>query len=475
MKKVLIISFSLFILGACTKDITRFNEQTKRAESVPAETLFTNGLKNLNDLLASANVNVNVFRFTVQHWAATTYQDEPRYDFTTRAIPNGIWSRLYRNILANLNRSKQLMEADEQMDAAEKANKIAQVDMLQVYAYHLLTTTFGNVPYSAALDYDNVFPAYDDALTIYGDIIKRLQADVAALNSSANGISASQDLLYGGDVNAWKKFGNAMLMRMALIIADVDAAQAKTVFTTADAGAFTSAADNAEFKYLATTPNTNPIWVDLVQSGRQDMVAANTLLDKLKAMNDPRLTLYFRPNNNGDYIGGIVGSNNTFSTVAKPSDQITAPDFPNLILGYSEVEFMRAEAIERGYGNAGNAADHYKNAIIASILYWGGTSDEAAAYVARPDVAYATAAGNWKQKIGFQKWIALYNQPFQGWLEMRRLDQPVLPAPVEAKSGYPNRLTYPTSEQQLNPDNYSENAKAIGGDDVETKLFFDKQ
>lgn len=474
MKKVLMISFSLLILGACTKDITRFNEQTKRAETVPPETLFTNAVKNLSDLLASANVNVNVFRFTVQHWAATTYQDEPRYDFTTRAIPDGIWSRLYRGILANLNRAKQLIEADEQMDAATKANKLAQIDMMQVYAYHLLTTTFGNVPYSEALDFDNVFPSYDDAQTIYNDLITRMQADVAALNTSADGISTAQDLLYGGDIAAWKKFGNSMLMRMALVIADVDAAQAKSVFTAADGGAFTSATDNAEFKYMETTPNTNPIWVDLVNSGRQDMVAANTLLDDLKAMNDPRLELYFRPNNNGDYVGGIVGENNTFSAVSKPSDKVTSPSFPNLILGYSEVEFMRAEGIERGFGNAGTAADHYKNAIVASILYWGGTAEEADAYVARPDVAYATAAGDWKQKIGYQKWIALYNQPFQGWLEMRRLDQPVLPPPSEAKSGYPNRLTYPNSEQQLNPDNYTKNAQMIGGDNVETKLFFDK-
>lgn len=474
MKKILIAAFSLLILGACTKDITRFNEQTKRAETVPPETLFSNATKNLSDLLASANVNVNVFRFTVQHWAATTYQDEPRYDFTTRAIPNGIWTRLYRLILANLYQSQQLIEADELMESVEKANKLAQIDMMQVYAYHLLTTTYGNVPYTEAMDDNNVFPAYDDAQTIYMDLIKRLQADVATLNASSPGISAQQDLLYGGNVNAWKKFGNAMLMRMALVIADVDAAQAKAVFTAADGGAFSSASDNAEFTYLDVTPNTNPIWVDLVSSGRQDMVAAATLLDKLKSMDDPRLELYYRPNNNGDYVGGIVGSNNTYSTTAKPSEQITEPSAPNIFIGYSEVEFMRAEGIERGFGNSGTAADHYTNAITASILWWGGTADEAAAYVARPDVAYATATGDWKQKIGFQKWIGLYNQPWQGWLEMRRLDQPVLPPPVGAESGFPNRLTYPTSEQQLNPDNYTKNAQLIGGDNVETKLFFDK-
>ena len=34
------------------------------------------------------------------------------------------------------------------------------------------------------------------------------------------------------------------------------------------------------------------------------------------------------------------------------------------------------------------------------------TQAEAAAYLAQPSVNYATAAGNYKQKIGDQKWIA---------------------------------------------------------------------
>jgi hypothetical protein len=138
------------------------------------------------------------------------------------------------------------------------------------------------------------------------------------------------------------------------------------------------------------------------------------------------------------------------------------------------MEFYRAEAKERGFTVTGTAEEHYNKAISASILAWGGTAADAAVYLARPDVAYTTAAGTWRQKIGTQKWIALYNRPYEGWLELRRLDYPVLPAPVGAKSGFPNRLTYPGNEQQLNGTNYTAAASAIGGDKVETKLFWDK-
>ena len=69
-------------------------------------------------------------------------------------------------------------------------------------------------------------------------------------------------------------------------------------------------------------------------------------------------------------------------------------------MDYVQTEFMRAEAKERGYNVAGTAEQHYNNAITASIIAWGGTAADAAAYLAQPSVAYSTAAGTWKQKIG---------------------------------------------------------------------------
>jgi len=480
MKKLLIIALSVSIFGmSCTKDITRFNEQTKRAASgaIPGETLFSNAVKNYVDVLASPNVNINVFRFTVQHWAATTYQDEPQYDFETRGIPAGLWTRMYRTVLANLKEAETIIKADASLSEGEKANKLAICDIMEVNVYYFLVTTFGDVPYSEALDPENVFPKYDDAKTIYTDLLKRMATDVSTLKTTEKGITSAQDIIYGGDVAKWKKFANSFLLRMAMTIADSDPATAKSVFEAANTGAFDEIAgnaNNAELVYLGATPNTNPIWVDLVQSGRQDMVAGKPLLDKLVNLNDPRKSLYFRPNNNGEYVGGVVGQNNTFSAISKPSEQMVDPTFPQIILGYSEVEFLRAEAVERGFNISGTAMEHYNKAITASIEWWGGSASDATTYIAQPSVNYLTAAGDWKQKIGIQKWIALYNEPVQGWIEMRRLDYPKLPAPVGAKTSFPTRLPYSQSEQVLNPSSYTAAAAAIGGDEVTTKLFWDK-
>jgi hypothetical protein len=53
------------------------------------------------------------------------------------------------------------------------------------------------------------------------------------------------------------------------------------------------------------------------------------------------------------------------------------------------------------------------------------------------------------------------------------LDYPRIVAPSSAVSEFPVRVTYPPTEENLNP-NYEAAAAAIGGDEVTTKLFWDK-
>jgi len=94
--------------------------------------------------------------------------------------------------------------------------------------------------------------------------------------------------------------------------------------------------------------------------------------------------------------------------------------------------------------------------------------------LANPKVAYSTAEGNYKHKIGLQSWIALYNRGFEAWTQWRRLDYPKLVAPPDALSDIPTRIIYPIPEQTLNSVNYKAASAAIGGDAVTTKLFWDK-
>jgi hypothetical protein len=476
MRKILYLALPVLLLAACTKDISRFNNETKKPTIVPGSMLFSNATRNMADGLINASVNVNVFRFTVNHWAMATYQDEAQYNFTTRAIPQAWWTRFYRDVLKDLAEGARLINADAFLDAGIKQNQLAIIDIMQVYAYNVLINTFGDIPYKAALDGENVFPAYDDAKTVYTDLLKRLADDIGKLKTTSTAFASADDMLYGGSVAAWIRFANTLQFKMGMMLADVDDATAKALVEASDAKAFTSSSQSAAFKYLTNSPNQSPLYTDIVVGGRADYVAAKDLMDPLISLNDPRKTAFFTPNDAGNYAGGIVGASNPFEDFSRPSSKVSAADASYLFLDYTELEFLRAEAIERGYAVAGTAEQHYNNAITASINNWGGTAADAANYLAQPGVAYTTApaAGGWRQKIGFQKWIALYNRPFEGWTEIRRLDYPKLTPVVKAVSGFPNRFPYPGNEQQLNNANYTTAAAKMGGDKVEFKLFWDK-
>jgi hypothetical protein len=466
------------VIMSCKKNIENLNVDTKNPVSVPAGSLFATGIKNLVDNITTPNVNSGIFRLLAQHWTETTYTDESNYDLNTRNIPQNFWNAMYRDVLKSFQESAKLvpLQDPKYVTAGTIKNQSAMIEIMYVYTYSILVDTYGNIPYSEALNIDKVSPKYDDAKTIFYDLLTRLDAAIANIDVNEGGFGSS-DILLNDNVTGWKIFANSLKLRLGMEIADFDAAKAKSVVeSAAAAGVIASNDDNVLFKYLAGPPNTNPIWVNLIQSGRKDFVAANTLVDYMAPLNDPRIPLYFTTDAAGGYSGGEYGSSNNYATFSKPSAKITAPDFEADLIDYAEVEFLLAEAAERNFTVTGTAASHYENAITASIEYWGGTAAQATEFVAQPAVKYSTAAGTYKEKIGKQKWVALYNRGFEAWTEWRRLDFPTLVAPPDNVTDgvIPLRYTYPVQEQNLNAKNYADAVSAIGADKVSTKLFWDK-
>jgi hypothetical protein len=475
MKSLLLtISVLVFAFSACTDKFEEYNTDQKNPANVPGEVLVSNAQRELSDYLNNCNVNINIFMLMSQYWTETTYIDEANYDLVNRNISTNIWSRLYLRVLTDLKEAKRLIEETDVLPALEneKKNKLQIIELLNVYTWAYLVDVFGAVPYTQALDPGNVYPVYENGKSIYTDLFSRLNTALANLDETATSFGAT-DLYYGGDVSQWVKFGNSLKVKLAIITADDDDAASRTAVEAAVGKVFGSNDDNCLMAYMTTSPNYNQLYADLVATGRHDFVPANTLVDAMNALNDPRRAAYFTLYQ-GNYVGGEYGYSNSWSQFSHISDYVQTPDFPGLILTYPEICFYLAEAAERGYNVNGTAEEWYNEGITASFDYWGVA--DVASYLANPDVAYSTAEGTWRQKIGIQSWIANYINGTVGYNNWRRLDFPIfnLAEWIEDYSEIPVRFTFPINEQTLNKANYDAASAMIGGDLISTRIFWDK-
>jgi len=528
---VLIISIS-----SCTDKFEDFNTDKKNPASVAGEALFSNAQKNLVDQMSTPNVNRNITELWAQYWNETTYTDETNYDIVERGQSEMIFRYLYRDVLMDLAEASKVISDVEPFDsdaAVVKANKLHIIEILNVFVYQRLVDIFGAVPYSEALDIGNVYPEYEMGDAIYSDLITRLDAALAGLDPSY-GSYGSTDLIYNGDVDSWIRFANSEKLKIGIHLSDVNSTLAQsTIEDAVDDGVLTSVSDEALFMYQSGAPNYNRIHAELIVTGRKDFVSTNTIIDIMAGVNDPRLdnyfdpasiqpfpfprddngtktdvvyeagenTILFYPLGGGEYdevfmegpftvlaadsaagiktwLGGTYGAASQFSQHTQVNTNITEATFPGLIMTYSEVLFYLAEAAARGYDVGMTAEEAYNAGITESILWWGGTQQDADGYLAYPDVAYTTAKGDWKQKIAYQSWIASYINGLLGYTTWRRLDYPVLNITptneeIQEVTDIPVRFTFPVNEQSLNAANYAAASEAIGGDDLLTKIFWD--
>jgi Starch-binding associating with outer membrane len=364
--------------------------------------------------------------------------------------------------------------------SGSNANQIALARILKAYLFSVVTDRWGDVPYTEALKGNGNFrPKFDKQQDIYNDLFKELKEAQAQFD---NGVAAKGDFLYNGSNANWKKFANSLRLVLALRLSKVDAAKGKTEFNAALAdGVFTSNADNLFYKYQKDANNENPWYNSFVTLGRLDFAVSTTLVNYLKPSNDPRLTAFADKSVTfDDYVGmpyGLKNSGVKAADVSLPNAKvIKVQDAPVPVLTYAQVLFSKAEASKLGWITE-DTKTNYEAAIKASLEQWGVyTADSYAKLIATTAVKYNDAKA--LEQIGYQKWVALYLQGHEAWSEWRRTGYPVLtPAPAAANPSkqIPRRLGYPTSERDLNGDNYKLVITQQGEDSYDTRVWWDKR
>ncbi|MBW6499437.1 MAG: SusD/RagB family nutrient-binding outer membrane lipoprotein [Bacteroidales bacterium] len=357
---------------------------------------------------------------------------------------NEVWSLFYQNIIPTigvvLNHANQL-EAPAYKGMAR---------ILRAYNIGLMTDAWGDIPNMSALFYSQgAYPAYDNQAEIYLHIIDELNGAITDLNNAATAAgpvpSQHVDLIYGGDLEKWKKAANVIKLRYILRIAHHAGEYDLALPFLNPASLFSSNQDDMKYQFHGNQINPFFYYENVVRNTRM----GNYYVEKLKETNDPRLPVFIRINTaNNEYVGSAPGEANFNASFI--GSQIAGEQAPVSFITYVEQKFIEAELYFR-IGQQAMADQAFEQAVKASLQRYG---------VSNPawEAQYAELENVTLEQIISAKYLALFLNP-EVWSDFRRTGYPALTpypdAPIEEteEPQIPRHFLYPSSEVVQNPSN----------------------
>lgn len=477
----------LALLPSCRKSMDELNVNPNAPQAVNPDYLFTYAVvKGMGSYITNANLQYWLLMNWNMNFATLGGVDAGK-EYDSNDGKDALWTELYAQALINTREVQRLTAGNNYL-----INKNAIAAIWEVYLFSQLTDLFGDVPYSQALQGAsqlNFQPVYDRQQQLYSGLINKLKQSAAALDPAQAVFPGNSDPIYKGNIQRWKQFANSLRLRLAMRMSVADPVYAANeVMALQNEVLLSSNADNAFFPYNGEI--RNPLY-DLVQSGQSGgrTYPSKFLIDKLKSLNDPRIKVFAQYTTESIIIGapdyeGVpnlvpAGSaiwsnyNNDASDVSKIGTWFLRQEAPGMLMTYAEVCFLKSEAVLKQWWS-GDAQQLYEAGVTANMESYTGsgiTTAQINTYIA------ALAPVNIEQ-ILIQKWISFtFQNGYEAYAEYRRTGFPVLTdysgSPTN-NSVFPNRLTYPASEINLNSVNYNAALVNQGADNAATKVWWDK-
>lgn len=506
MKKIINYSFLLLLVivgTSCDKGFDKLNTNQVNPTSIDPLYQLNNAVINAS---FPGNSNLAYDIGIVQQIISPNngVLNGANFNSDNRGNTQVIWQNYYRNVIRNTNDVIVKTKSDP-----TRPNLYPMARIFQAYAYMVLTDEYGYIPYlNGGKGYTDqiFFPAYDAQQAIYTDIIKELGEAGTALSSS--GKIETGDILYGGNVAQWKKFAYSLMLRAGMRLSKVDAQKAQSTVQAAFAGGVILAnADNALIRHDANY--TNPIGATLNSTEAANFYLTKPFVDSLKNRNDPRLqaiavryagatsggtqTTASRTTDPAQQFGLPLGfDNNTANAYATSVGRASFYDFsqadrtriakqtaPCFLVTAAQTQLLLAEATQRGWITSGTVQGYYNAGVTLHMQQM--ASYDAGCTVAAADITtYLTNnpfdPAKALEQIGTQYWIASFLNGPEAFANYRRTGFPALaPNPYPGKEvAFIRRLTYPNSEQSVNPTNYNAAVTAQGADKLDTRVWWDK-
>lgn len=526
MKSNLVILAIILILGSCTDDFEKINQNPNSAteEELGYDNLGVGSLVTQIQyqifpcVTKDQNVDVNNYQKMLSlagdvysgHQGASNKFDNNGSNNTTYNMTPDWYSVAYN--LGYQNYMTPWYNLSLKKTISSEAFAVGQI--MKVFGMHRITDMYGPIPYKdfvpAAIVpftsqedvYNTFFTELDEAV----DILKKY------IEQTPGGRPLKEyDKIYESDLNKWILFANSLKLRLAIRIVYADEAKAKQKAEEAiAAGVFTSNDENALIRVNGTS-TVNPLYMICESYG--DTRLGATMESYLKGYEDPRLDLLFKPSEKSEgkeYNGvrnGIKIEGDEYKGFSKLD--VTAST-PIQLMTAAEVYFLRAEAALRGWNAGGTAKSLYEDGIRTAFAQPLGASQGSAGdaedyikgnslptpyrdvvasgnnypEVGQVSVAWDESVGQDKllEKIITQKWIALYPDGQEAWSEFRRTGCPrVIPVKINRGDNIDTekqiaRLPYPNNLSGDHPQLYPEALKLLGGLDTGgTKLWWDKR
>jgi hypothetical protein len=489
--------------GQITQDQINYNYLFTSAELLTSGNTDGYGYEDWRNNLIYSGCMIQHLSSTISYWVGDKYLFDAGYN-------SAYWDKNYPNSVANIVEVLYHSANDTSMFNLFQISRIFKAFMFQ-----RITDMYGDCPYSqAGLGYISgiTSPQYDLQKDIYTDLLQELKDAAEKLDASRPNSVGQADLLYKGDVVAWKKFAYSEMLRAAMRLSKVNPDMARQwVSIAVSGGVMSSNADNAILHHenVTGTPDVNGTGLILLGNDPGAYRLSETFVSFLKNSADPRLSFlatvctnplepadkgdttasrqlgqpngYDPPNSGGprDLAGANnwTGNQNDYSVVNRYT--FSRLDAPTFFLTTSETELLLAEAAFRGW-ISDDPAVHYRAGVKAAMQQLSqtgaGPSDaQIDAWLANQPFDPANAL----RQINEQYWVAGFldeNECFANW---RRSGFPLL-TPINypgnvTGSTIPRRFTYPQSEASTNNAHYnSAVSRMTFGDRMTSRVWWDQ-
>lgn len=396
-----------------------------------------------------------------------------------------------------------------------------------------LTDAFGDIPYTEAFQSSegNMKPVFDSQEKVYTLMCRDLEDanKIYATNPYVNSTYTSLDGMYGFDMAKWRKFNNALYLR---VLGRLMGRQSTVVDSTANMNVaqkmqqiinspseypiFESNDDNATVHYSGNDPYYSQFDPQNYTENQFTNSAYHLTEQMIKMMVikgsditvdqyvDPRLPIIGAKRKGTSYWKGTVSgglaenqNNDDKGSSYLNSEVLRRNNSDEFLMNYDEQEFILAEAALKGLISGGETAarSYYEKAVTANMKKWTNFAMDAVQndasrteYVITDEQIQEfleSSLGSWdsntnhEELILDQKYIATFWVGMESWNDYRRTGYPILTigAGTDPNDGVlPTRMGYPNTTIATNSDNANAALQRMGGENnMKLPVWWSKQ